>query len=858
VTHREDNPAIRFVARSRFARVRATLLHFTRRKSHPITRMKAEFLALCLSWLAVGTANAQTADSLLQYDYRSLVAHSDLSFNTPAPSTHDGLPIGNGRMGTLVWTTPAALHYQINHADLFCSGNNTLASSKGHTDYSAGCGYVDITLADFGNDVFAGGKFNQHLSVYEGLETAVGDGVETRSLAWMDGDVIATEVDDQRSHPGAINIDLRMLRYAQNFTGKQSPTPIGPHGAEIWTGDHVAISRLEIRDGKILLTQEFAEGNFYSASAVAIGVVGRDTKPSYANEMTVRLSAEPGRGKLLILTASAVSYDRRENVGDLALKQLTAAQGKSFDDLLQDNRTWWGNFWSKGFIHLHSADGVADNVEKYYTYYLYLMGSCSRATYMPRFCGVLWGTDGDLRMWGSMYWWHNQGCLFDGFTPANRPELMTCVFNSYSRYLDTYARAAQQQWGSQGIWIPETTWFNGLEDLPDKIAAEMRDLYLARKPWSARSKEFDAYALNKNGLNSRWNYRYTDNQQGPFAWTSHVLSTTAKIANVYWLHYAYWPDQEWLRTTGYPVIRGTAEFYRNFPNLYQAADGKYHIRYVNNLEERPWGSSDTPEELLAMRVMFPIAIRASEILNVDADLRPKWKEIADHLLPVPPAPQPGEYYDICTPVSDDTALFNNLKASYTGPGSRRGGDGGNLGILSREPVIAANLGLGELIKTLVPGQMHSNPETNAGQLRNRMMMGEGAGAIEFEQLGNASHGLQNALLQSVPPSAEKEPVNTVFPAWPKGWDAQYTLAARGAFLISASMQNDEIEFVEILSEKGGQCSLLNPWPAAEITVCRNGQAAEGVAGKLLTLSTTAGERVALVPKGKVPAAKILQ
>jgi len=36
----------------------------------------------------------------------------------------------------------------------------------------------------------------------------------------------------------------------------------------------VAISRLDIRDGKILLTQEFTEGKFYSASAVAIGVVG--------------------------------------------------------------------------------------------------------------------------------------------------------------------------------------------------------------------------------------------------------------------------------------------------------------------------------------------------------------------------------------------------------------------------------------------------------------------------------------------------------------------------------------------------------------------------------------------------------
>jgi hypothetical protein len=48
--------------------------------------MKTKFAALCLSLLAVGAAIAQTSDSLLKYDYRSLVAHSDLSFNTPAPS----------------------------------------------------------------------------------------------------------------------------------------------------------------------------------------------------------------------------------------------------------------------------------------------------------------------------------------------------------------------------------------------------------------------------------------------------------------------------------------------------------------------------------------------------------------------------------------------------------------------------------------------------------------------------------------------------------------------------------------------------------------------------------------------------
>ena len=57
----------------------------------------------------------------------------------------------------------------------------------------------------------------------------------------------------------------------------------------------------------------------------------------------------------------------------------------------------------------------------------------------------------------------------------------------YSGMFDAAATAARQQWGSQGIYIPETVWLDGLAKLPDDIAAEMRDLYLLRKPWSQRS-----------------------------------------------------------------------------------------------------------------------------------------------------------------------------------------------------------------------------------------------------------------------------------------------------------------------------------------------------------------------------------
>jgi len=105
------------------------------------------------------------------------------------------------------------------------------------------------------------------------------------------------------------------------------------------------------------------------------------------------------------------------------------------------------------------------------------------------------------------------------------------------------------------------------------------------------------------------------------------------------------------------------------------------------------------------------------------------------------------------------------------------------------------------------------------------------------------------LLQSVPPSPGKEPVNYIFPAWPKEWDAQFLLAARGAFLASGSVKQGQIEFVEFYSQKGGQCRVQNPWPDTQVSLYRNGKPAEDLSGKRLAFLTARGEKLTLAPKG---------
>src|SRR5437867_1935182 len=110
-----------------------------------------------------------------------------------------------------------------------------------------------------------------------------------------------------------------------------------------------------------------------------------------------------------------------------------------------------------------------------------------------------------------------------------------------------------------------------------------------------------------------------------------------------------------------------------------------------------------------------------------------------------------------------------------------------------------------------------------------------------------AEALHTALLQSVPPAPGEDPVIHVFPAWPREWDAAFTLLARGAFLISAAMEKGRIVSVEIRSQAGAECRLRNPWPGSTLKLTRDGVTGEELAGSLLTFGTQRGESITVAP-----------
>lgn len=777
-----------------------------------------------LSSCAVAATAEQPAGGM-EMDYEKLVSRADLHYERPVSRSEEGIPIGNGRMGSLVWTTPEAIRLQINRVDVFANNSYSTSFPARNSDYCGGCGFVDITFA---GDVFTREKTSQHrvagilpadrgrdaldtfmhLSCYDGLADVRGDAVAAHVLAWNEQDVMALEVSDNRERPAPLTAVLRMLRAPQ-----------------VKTAAHTAISKLEDRDGRIVLTQRFTESDYYCGSAVAIGMAGRKTDVRTAGESEIRLTAAAGRGPVTILIASAASFDPKQDIVATALQQLAAAEKKGYAALAESNKTWWHDFWSRGYIRLHSDDGVADSLEQSYTYYLYVMASSSRGAFPAKFNGMIWTTGGDKRSWGGHYWGANQECMYNALLPTNRMELLDPMFKMYWGMYNSCSIAARQQWGSQGIYIPETVAFDGLARLPDEIAAEMRDLYLLKKPWDQRSEKFLAVAHTGQPHSSRWNWmgggKYvdgiwqpTERGGGPYGPVTHIFSRGAKIAYTYWQRYEYTLDKTWLRDRAYPMLKGVAEFYRNYPNIKKGEDGKYHIHHVNS-NESVQGGRDPDEEIASIMGILPAVLKASEILGVDVEMRPVWKEFLDNLAPLPtgdgqerglgdrgrgalptslaapasplsrPSPvwiralppifrgtgagrpdgntMPMWFFDLCTLENDNPETMKIAQATMDG--YLRGANT-RPGVLSKVPVTAAMMGRAEAVRYLLPNQL-SFPD-RAPVLANRLDQREGVQTTNAQRLGRVADTLHNALLQSVAAGPAREPVIRVFPAWPVG------------------------------------------------------------------------------------------
>lgn len=846
---------------------------------------------------------------------KELVSRGDLHYQGTVKRREGGFPIGDGEMGAMLFTSPSALKFAVNRCDVFAANSYTNSFNRRHSDYGYGIGFVDVDFVDYGDDVF-GENTVQHLSLYEAEAVIRGDKVEAGVFASAGQGALCVQVKDERDYEGSVQVKVDMMR-----------------PSEFRTLSNLAVSRLTAETVKgdkkdtVVLRQVFTEkeectkNEHYCASALAVWVEGAEAVIRMNNETggrqsmeisgrefdvigkpqetQMRLCIRPRTKNFTVYMVSAATFSKDEDIVETVLKKAQAASAKGAEAMREQHQKEWADFWEKSYVQMESGDGIAQKLEIHYTYFFYLMNSSSKGKYPPNFGGMIFSPGGDYRHWGTMQWWNNLSLYYNAVQASGHFELMEPLFSFYGGMSEACRTAARQQFDTEGMYIPEVTWFNGPQVLPEDIAAEMRELYLFRRHWEEKSERFADFVDRKAPHESRYNYKFYEHYEdgrvvydergcGPYGATTYMFGSQAAIAYNFWKQYLYTGDEKFLREEAYPIIKGVAEFFMNFPLTVKADDGKYHI-YKTCTGEAYFGCTDGMENVAGMRAMVPILIKAAKILDADRESWEKWEQFEADMAPLPTTAMEG---DTCRPEEGDAVMWSNGRKPILdkdqGQPSLYPCDHFDLssyvtqyaepevykisqdtlkarvekhGTVSRYTVsemsgcarMYAAHGFAKEFKEIANAQLDCTSAEveycyfadtgRVPQFENRLTVREGVNCISAQRLGNVAAAVQLALCQSSGGAPAKEPVIKLFAAVPKDWDADFSLWCQGGFQTEASIRKGVPGEIRILSTLGGDLRLCNPFGEGKFKMT----AADGVRYEgndaVACIRTQAGETI---------------
>jgi len=451
----------------------------------------------------------------------------------------------------------------------------------------------------------------------------------------------------------------------------------------------------------------------------------------------------------------------------------------TLDRWADENRKAAAEFWARSKVSI--ADPVLENLW-YETFHArrcaYRRGTVPPGLYLP-------STVQDYAHWhGDYHWNYNIQQPFWGDYTANHLDLGDAYFHVLNFALPIGRKIARDYYGCRGVFVQLTTYPIVHTEDPLGCVPMGRMAYVT------------GFAMNQC-----------------------------------WWRYLYTLDKEWLRSTGYPVIRDCALFYTDF--MKKGNDGLYHIFPSNQGEDgfsgNPRDFTDRTQIMQHARYCLRAAIRASEALDADKDLRDLWRDRLEHAAP-DNGPFPNDFAGTMSPLANPTALTGLEKECYeanppefrigrpyrpqpeqfdtTQPAMFPLGTDWYFGKLPWGTM--ASLRSGEFIadrdlpefRRMVVAWRRPNGVRGAMAAANYGRLG-----IMGESLGVAAP-LQEMMLQSWDGALR------VFPAWPKNIDAGFeSFRAEGAFLVTAAWSQGKVSTLSLRSEKGSLCRVYSPWPS---------------------------------------------
>jgi alpha-L-fucosidase 2 len=718
--------------------------------------------------------------------------------------------------GTVGALDPAIKAYRIPDGPLMGNGDLAVAVGGTYTDQTfylsksdlsqstRGLGGLTFTFDDFAAD---GAKYRQEQDLYKSEVRSViplrKATVRMRSWTADAGNVLVTDLWTEEGAP--VSVSLRLWSHA-----KSSTTQAGTEGDMLW-------STREITCKMGATAQPFS-----SKVAMATRVLG--AAPACAtndkNESTATFTLPAGK-TVRVLTAVAGGYNATDHISKAqALAASLTSQG--VDYLYASHLGWWKAYWSKSYLALDD-----ELLEKFYYGALYVLGCSSREGSVPPGLAGPWHLNGPV-CWSNKYTLdYNFEATWWGVYSSNRPELAMPYYEVILGLLPAGRQLAQEH-GTKGVLF---------------------------------------------GVNAHAWGGFTDTR------TLNMKGNASLAALNFMMHYNYTQDERFLADKAWPLLKELAVFWED--NLeWDAAGDRWVIRDSGARE----GQKDTNaiNDLGHVSTLFRFLLGASGVLEgkrsegdpihiTDAQ-KEKWSSYVRKLSQFP------------TIVFDGKTVFkeaeNRNKMCLGGPGDNSDvlmhvfpaeaislGSDPELLQIARNTVAALNPAekkaswfqancfpkiytqavrsgysaeaVVENLKTILAGRQPYDDRGDHVRLRDNLTIVPPVHSLESV---GAVEAINSMLLQS------HDQTIRVFPAWVKGKDARFVnLRACGAFLVSSEYAKGRVTYVEITSEAGRPCKVMNPWAGktCEVTSVSSGRQDKAdvrPAGNVIQFNTEKGKQ----------------
>ena len=506
-----------------------------------------------------------------------------IKFNQAIENWDEALPLGNGRIGALIWGKTSALRFSIDRTDIWETSDPLNTDSKeftyshmvelakeGNTDeirriFDAPYNYPTPTKLPAGKIIM---QFQDDYELKSELHLRKAEA----TLNVNQGEYKVRAFCHAKTQSGVIQVKGKSSGFTIKLEnpqfGNEKPEEISydPNHRTISQGGleriHVPAPKLCEEKGTPLFSWFEQQIDESFAFGIVMGILQTDEET-------------------LVVYRVVTSKDSSDWVAD-AKNQIAKELLQGYEKCFRSHYDWWKSYWKKSSIKLPDKF-----FEKQWYISNYLFASCSRKGEFPMPLQGVWSADnGELPPWKGDY--HNdlntQLC-YSHFFKANHLEEGRSFIDFLWNSMDVAKKFAKKFYGTEGICLPGVMTIDG-------------------KPLGG--------------------------------WPMYSLSPTHQIwlCQSFELYFRYTGDIKFLRDKAWIYFEETAKC---MTALLEERDGYYYLPVssspeIHDDEKESWLTPNSNYDLALLRYLYQTLVRFARILGNGQD--DAWKRVLDKLPPL--------------------------------------------------------------------------------------------------------------------------------------------------------------------------------------------------------------------------------